>query len=489
MQTEVVEPFDFVLFGATGDLAMRKLIRALYYRCKAGALPVEGRIIGAARSPLDRDGYVRLVDEAAKRFIPAEHREGEQWRRFLERLDYLELNALEPSAYDALAERLGAYPERVRIFYLSTGSSVFAPVAESLHRKGLITERSRIVLEKPLGHDLASAEVINEAVCRYFDESQVFRIDHYLGKETVQNLMVLRFGNMLFENLWHQKYIDHIQITVAETLGVEGRVEFYDKVGAMRDMVQSHLLQLLCIIAMEPPASLDPDAVRDEKLKVLRSLRPIIGRDVDTDVVQGQYTAGAVAGEAVPGYREESGVDDASNTATFVAMRLLIDNWRWSRVPFYLRTGKRLAQRTSEIVVQFKNVPHSIFDEEAHPLKPNRLVIELQPVEGIRMGLQGKRIGTAMTVRDLELNLGEDQRDLDHVPDAYERLLMDAIIGRATLFVRRDEMRAAWQFVEPILDRWAKLDRQPETYVASTWGPSAAAALLARDGHQWSKGG
>ncbi len=488
MYDETVPPFDIVLFGGTGDLAMRKLIRALFYRCKYQALPPEGRVIALARTVMDRDAYIRMVEAEATPFIPAEHRDEASWSRFLTRLDYLPIDALTPEGYGELADRLNQHPDRARVFYLSTGSGIFAAVAANLHANGLVTKDSRIVLEKPLGHDLASSEKINAEVCKYFDESQVFRIDHYLGKETVQNLMVLRFGNTLFETLWHQDCIDHIQITVAETLGVEGRVEFYDRVGAMRDMVQSHLLQLLCIIAMEPPATLDPDTVRDEKLKVLRSLRPIVGRDVDENVVQGQYTAGAVGGEAVPGYRDEEGVNDHSNTATFIAIKAMIDNWRWSRVPFYLRTGKRLAERTSEIVVQFKEVPHSIFDPDAPPLVPNRLVIELQPVEGVRLALQGKSVGTGMDVRGLELNLGEDQRGVEHVPDAYERLLMDAIIGRATLFVRRDEMRAAWQWVQPIIDHWTKRKSRPAPYVSSTWGPTASAALMARDGRSWDQG-
>lgn len=480
------DDFDMVIIGATGDLAMRKLYRALYYRMRAGQLPATGRVIGASRTETDREGFLGLVEEAAGQRIPAADRAGAEWDKFLERLDYTPLDALDCDSYAALAERLAEHPERVRVFYLSTSSKLFAPICECLAAHGLITERSRIVLEKPIGEDLASAININADVLRYFDESQVFRIDHYLGKEPVQNLMVLRFGNTMFESLWHHTYVDHMQITVAESLGVEGRAGFYDHTGALRDMVQSHLLQLLCITAMEPPPSIAPDVVRDEKLKVLRALRPLEGRDIDSHVVRGQYLAGAVGGEPVPAYRDEPGVADDSDTETFVALKVHIDNWRWAKVPFYLRTGKRLARRISEIVVQFRAVPHSIFGDSA--LEPNRLVIRLQPEEGIRLELSGKRIGTGMDVRELELNLDEDQRGVDHVPDAYERLLVDALQGRATLFVRRDELEAAWRWIEPITDRWHERGGRPDTYVASTWGPTAAAGLLARDNRDWDDG-
>ncbi|MBT8137379.1 MAG: glucose-6-phosphate dehydrogenase [Gammaproteobacteria bacterium] len=474
-----------VIFGATGDLAMRKLLKALYYRCRDGELPA-GRILGASRSELDRDGFIGMVEAAAERFIPAADRAGPEWREFLERIDYFTIDAFKKDTYAGLAEKLAEYPDRVRIYYLSTGSRIFAPICETLRDGGLITDQSRVVLEKPLGHDLESARAINEQVLTCFDESQVFRIDHYLGKEPVQNLMVLRFGNTMFESLWHSTYVDHIQITVAENIGVGTRAGTYDNTGALRDMVQSHLLQLLCIIAMEPPPSIEPNVVRDEKLKVIRSLRPITGRDVDKYVIRGQYQAGAVDGQPVPSYVDEVDVDDASTTETFVAMKAYIDNWRWAKVPFYLRTGKRLERQVSKIVVQFKDVPHSIFG--ATDIPANKLTIRLQPKEEIRLQLSGKRIGTGMDVRDLSLHLDEDQRGVDHVPDAYERLLLDAVRGRATLFVRRDELEAAWEWVEPITDRWRKQGRSPERYVASTWGPTEAASLLARDGREWDAG-
>ncbi len=484
--TEALDDFDMVIVGATGDLAMRKLIRALYYRYRDGQLPPRGRVIGASRTQADREGYLRMIEEAAARHIPADDREPGMWQSFCERLDYVPLDALNGDSYGPLAQRLAEFPDRQRIFYLSTGSKLFAPVSRFLQQHGLITPRSRIVLEKPIGHDLASARQINADVMQWFDESQIFRIDHYLGKEPVQNLMALRFGNTMFESLWHHTYIDHIQITVAESLGIEGRAGTYDNTGALRDMVQSHLLQLLCIIAMEPPPSISPDVVRDEKLKILRSLRPIEGAEVNKRVVRGQYLAGAVDGKPVPSYRDEKGVDDASVTETFVAIKIHIDNWRWAKVPFYIRTGKRLARKMSEIVVHFRPVPHSIFGES--PLTPNRLTIRLQPEEGIRLLLTGKRVGTGMSVRDLELNLDEDCRDVDHVPDAYERLLVDVIADRATLFVRRDELETAWRWVEPIGQHWLDTGGRPEPYVASTWGPTGAANLLARDDRAWDEG-
>lgn len=472
--------FDMVIFGGTGDLAMRKLLPALFLRHVAGALHPEGRIIATGRNGFDAAGFLAWVEAQVAPFIPAARRAPEAWQSFLARLSYIELDARSPVAFGALAERLAGECQRVRVFYLATAPALFGDICENLDEAELITERARVVLEKPLGHDSASATAINDQVARHFHENQIFRIDHYLGKETVQNLLVLRFGNALFESLWNEKYIDHIQITVAESIGVENRAGFYDAAGALRDMVQNHLLQLLCFVAMEPPASLDADAVRDEKLKVLRSLRPLSAEDVASQVVRGQYVAGAIAGTAVPGYREEAGVAPDSATETFVALKARIDNWRWGAVPFYLRTGKRLARRSSEIVVQLKAVPHSLFGAS---LAPNRLVIHIQPEEDIRLQLCGKKPGSGVTVRPVELNLTACPADA--IPDAYERLLVDAIVGRSTLFMRRDELMAAWAWVEPILSAWREDWDRPEPYLAGSWGPSAANLLLARDGRRW----
>ncbi|MBI2381276.1 MAG: glucose-6-phosphate dehydrogenase [Gammaproteobacteria bacterium] len=470
--------FDMVIFGGTGDLAMRKLLPALFLRHQAGALHPEGRIVATGRNGYEPGQFLAWVDSQVAGFIPAAHRDTPAWRSFLQRLHYVDLDVREPGAFGALKALLAGETARVRVFYLATAPDLFGDICENLDEAELITERARVVLEKPLGHDLASSRVINDRVARHFAESRIYRIDHYLGKETVQNLLVLRFGNALFESLWNEKHIDHIQITVAESIGVESRAGFYDQAGALRDMVQNHLLQLLCFVAMEPPASLDADAVRDEKLKVLRSLKPLSAADVAAQVVRGQYAAGAIAGAAVPAYRDEPGVAEGSATETFVALKAEIANWRWGKTPFYLRTGKRLARRSSEIVVQLKAVPHSLFGTE---LAPNRLVIHIQPEEDIRLQLCGKKPGSGVNVRDVELNL--TACGAEPMPDAYERLLVDAIVGRSTLFMRRDELEAAWCWVEPILAAWQS--GRPEPYLAGSWGPLAADLLLARDGRLW----
>jgi|TARA_B100000745_G_scaffold232093_1_gene156072 glucose-6-phosphate 1-dehydrogenase len=477
-----VLPFDLVIFGATGDLALRKLIPALYHRYVDGQIP-EGRIIAAARRPKTDEEFVADAEDWAKRFISEAEFDQSTWDKFAEKIVYARVDATNEESFGNLAKVLADYPERERVFYLSTAPDFFGTISEYLHNSGVITDKSRVVLEKPLGHDLASANEINEKVGQFFDEQAIYRIDHYLGKETVQNLIVMRFGNSIIESLWNNNFVDHIQITVSEEVGVEKRAGFYDNAGALRDMVQNHLLQLLCMVAMEAPPSLDSNEVRDEKLKVLRSLRPI-GNDLKSKVIRGQYSAGAIKNEAVPGYLEEEGVPQGSRTETFVAIKAEVDNWRWAGVPFYLRTGKRMAKRQCEIVVQFKAVPHSIFETEEDQLPANKLIIRLQPDEGIKLELFGKKVGPGMRLRPLELNLSTEE-DRARVPDAYERLLVDAIAGRSTLFNRRDELDAAWRWVEPILNGWADSTDKPEAYSAGTWGPSAATALLARDGRLW----
>ena len=482
MQAAVPE-FDMVIFGGTGDLAMRKLLPALFHRHCAGVLPADGRIIATARNGFSREQYLEQVERQIDAFVPASQRAGQEWVSFRQRLHYVAIDAGEAAGFAQLAELLGQQQERVRVFYLATAPSLFGPICDHLHQAGLVNHNSRVVLEKPLGTDLLSSRMINEQVGRYFEERQIFRIDHYLGKETVQNLLVLRFGNTIFESLWNQKYIDHIQISVAESIGVEARAGFYDKAGALRDMVQNHLLQLLCFVAMEPPADLDADSVRDEKLKVLRSLKPLTTVDVRDNVVRGQYGAGAINGTAVPGYRQEQGVASGSQTETFVALKAEIENWRWGKVPFYLRTGKRLATRVSEIVVQFKAVPHSIFDTQGRGLQPNKLVIRIQPEEDITLTLSGKQPGSGVHVRDVNLSLA--MASAGNSPDAYERLLVDSIVGRQTLFMRRDELDAAWQWVMPILDCWTAESGKVESYPAGSWGPTGAMMLMARDGREW----
>ncbi|MFC4763083.1 glucose-6-phosphate dehydrogenase [Dyella koreensis] len=478
-----VDAFDLVIFGGTGDLAVRKLLPALFHRFVDGQIPAGSRIIGIAREALDDDGYRASLRTA---LIEAGGAKG-QVEEFLRHVSYRPLDARKDEGWDAFAALIGEEPDHVRVFYLSTSPELFVDICNRLGSYGLNRGKSRVVLEKPIGRDLASANQINDAVGRVFDESQTFRIDHYLGKETVQNLLALRFGNALFEPLWNSGHIDHVQITVAETLGVGRRGAYYDRAGALRDMVQNHILQLLCMVAMEPPSSLSPDAVRDEKLKVLRSLKPIDESNAAQLTVRGQYRAGAAEGQSVPGYLEE--LDGGkSNTETFVALKAEIENWRWAGVPFYLRTGKRLPERVSEIVVVFKAVPHSIFGASAGPLAQNRLVLRLQPDEGVKLWLTIKHPGPGgLRLRHVPLDMSFAEAFGVQQPDAYERLLLDVVRGNPTLFMRRDEVEAAWRWADPILAAWSASGEAPRPYTAGTWGPSAAVALIERDGRTWNE--
>ena len=381
-------------------------------------------------------------------------------------------------------EVLAGGEDRPRLFYLATSPDLFGPICEGAGAAGIVTPQARVVLEKPIGRDLASAIKINDQVGRVFNELQVYRIDHYLGKELVQNLLALRFANSLFESVWDRAHIDHVQITVAETVGVEERAAYYDKSGALRDMVQNHLLQLLCLVAMEPPTSMAADSVRDEKLKVLRSLRAMSDGEAMQRTVRGQYRAGAGGGMAVPGYAEELGAP--SRTETFVALKAEVENWRWAGTPFYLRTGKRLPTRVSEIVIQFHKVPHSIFPTGAGMIEPNRLIIRLQPDDGIQLELMSKDPGPGgMRLRNAPLDIRFADAFKVRYPDAYERLLMDVVRGNPTLFMRRDEVEAAWRWVEPIIEAWASSEEPPKPYLAGSWGPTAAIALIERDGRTW----
>ena len=483
---EPVAPFDMVVFGGTGDLALRKLLPALYHRHAEGQLPPQGRIIAVARCDLDREAYCRLAEEWCRQHVADAHWDDAQWSGFAERLQYQQLDASRREDYAPLRELLDGVPKTtIRVFYLATLPRLFGPISRQLAEAGLTNGRSRVVLEKPLGHDLKSSREINSEVGAAFREEQIFRIDHYLGKETVQNLLVLRFGNVLFEPLWRTGLVEHVQITVAEDIGVDGRGDYYDGAGALRDMVQNHLLQLLCIVAMEAPVSLTPDAVRDEKLKVLRSLRPLAGAEVERLTVRGQYRAGAVDGHPVGAYLDEEGVATHSETETFVALKAEIENWRWAGVPFYLRTGKRLAAKFSEIVLHLRPVPHSIFAGGSGRLVPNRLILRLQPDEGVKLQMMAKHPGPGMKLRPVHLNLDFAETFRGRLPDAYERLLIDVIRGRPTLFMRRDELEAAWQWVEPILNGWRESGERPKNYISGTWGPAAAIALIERDGFTW----
>ncbi len=476
--------FDMLLFGGTGDLVTRKLLPALYRRHAAGQVSAESRIVGIGRKAISTGDYVSQAEAACREYLGKEF-DAARWTSFSAHLHYVKVEAAVAEDYSALATLLAGREDRVRVFFYSTASNLFATISDNLARAGVVTPLARVVLEKPLGNDVASADLINQQVGAIFPERQIYRIDHYLGKEAVQNLMALRFGNALFEPLWRRGLIRHVQITVAEELGVERRGQFYDTTGALRDMVQNHLLQLLCIMAMEPPASSDPDAVRDEKLKVLRALRPLRDRDVLIKTVRGQYKAGAVRGAPVPGYLEEADIAPDSTTETFVALKAEIDTWRWAGVPFYLRTGKRLQDRLTELVVTFDEVPHPIFDKPPSTQAANLLVIRLQPDESITLTILAKNPGEGMRLKpvDLALDLGETfkTRSLD----AYERLLMDTVKGNLTLFMRRDELDAAWRWIDPIRAGWEQYDERPKSYIAGSWGPAASSALIGRDGFAW----
>ena len=480
-----VELFDLVVFGATGDLSQRKLLPALFHRDLQGQIPPGSRIIGCSRRTLSREDFTAFARKAIEDHVPESERPDDVMGRFLERLSYVTADAAQDAGWADLAQSLKPEADRVRVFYLAVGPDLFGPLCEKLGGFHLVTPRTRVVIEKPLGKSGASARALNEAIGRVVSEPQVYRIDHYLGKETVQNLMALRFANALFEPVWNSAHIDHVQITVAETLGVEGRAGYYDTAGALRDMVQNHMLQLLCLVAMEPPTSTAANALRDEKLKVLKALKPITGDNIQNLTVRGQYRAGAANGGAVKGYLEELG-SASSKTETFVAIKAEIANWRWSGVPFYLRTGKRLPSRVSEIVVTFKPIPHSVFDGQAGPITPNRLVIRLQPDEGVKLWIMIKDPGPGgMRLSNVPLDMSFADAFNVRNPDAYERLLMDVVRGNQALFMRRDEVEAAWEWIDPILEAWSASAELPKQYTAGTWGPSAAVALIERDGRTW----
>src|SRR6478735_127126 len=483
-----VEPCDFVVFGGTGDLAVRKLLPALYLRDRDGQLPAETRVIGASRAGLDTDGYRDKVRGELARFVSGDQLDSDTCERFLNRLEYVTVDVADPANWsdlnDCLADRDGA----IRVFYLACAPGLFGPICENLALNGLADAQSRVVLEKPIGHDLASACAVNDAVGAVFEESQIFRIDHYLGKESVQNLLVTRFANTFLEPLWNSSSIDHVQINVAESLGVGTRGGYYDNSGALRDMVQNHLLQLLCLVAMEPPTHVDRETVRDEKLKVLQALKPMTPQDVERCTVAGQYTPGLIDGVAVAGYTDDAENPD-SRTETFVAVKAEVCNWRWAGVPFYLRTGKRMEQRCSEIVIQFKPVPHRMFPDSDGVSEPNKLVIQLQPEEGMRLHMTAKEPGPGgIKLKPVSLDLNYTDAFQRPSPDAYERLLMDVVQGNPTLFMRRDEVEAAWAWVEPVLVGWQQSERVPRRYPAGTSGPTDATTLIERDGRTWHEG-
>ncbi|QSA98983.1 glucose-6-phosphate dehydrogenase [Methylococcus sp. EFPC2] len=475
-----------VFFGGTGDLVTRKLLPAMYQCHQYNQLVEHGRIYCLGLESFSRDEFLAFVESKAREFVPKDEWNDATWATFQARLAYDKLDATKPEEYAALKARLEQTPAEVNVFYLSTAPFLFSIICENLARQGLNDFNSRVVLEKPLGHDLASSNQLTAEVGKHFDDRQVYRIDHYLGKESVQNLMALRFGNPLFEPLWRREWISNVQITIAEEVGIGTRAGFYDGAGALRDMLQNHLVQLLCFVAMEPPHSLDSCAVRDQKLKVLQSLLPFTEADVHAKTVRGQYRTGVTGGKTVPGYLDEEGIPADSKTETFVAVRADIANWRWAGVPFYLFTGKRLPARFTEIVIHFRDVPHPIFPvSEGQAPQPAKLVIRLQPEEYIRLYLSVKTPGDNMELQQVYLDLDFASKFKARREEAYERLLLDAIRGNQALFVRQDELEEAWVWVEPILNTWAADPKGPLPYAAGTWGPSASADLLSRDGYGW----
>jgi glucose-6-phosphate 1-dehydrogenase len=472
-----VEDFDLVIFGGTGDLARRKILPGLFRRFCSGQMPANSRIIGAARSDIDHAGFRTMVRDAIHEFSNPNEAQLPQLELFLAQLFYVTIDAKGEGGWPELKGLMRA--DIVKAFYFSVAPSLFGALAERLHEHGISDGESRIVVEKPFGRDLESAQALNGDLAAHFDETQIYRIDHYLGKETVQNLMAVRFGNILFEPLWNAQHVDHIQITVAETVGVGGRGEYYDRSGAMRDMVQNHLMQLLCLIAMEPPSKFEPNAVRDEKLKVIRALDTLEPHHI----VRGQYDAT----KTEPSYREDVG-DPKSRTESYIALRCMISNWRWAGTPFYLRTGKKLKARTSEIAVVFKGAPHSIFGEEAGS-HPNVLTIRLQPNEGMTLQVTIKEPGPGgMRLVDVPLDMSFADAlgdDAEESPDAYERLIMDVIRGDQTLFMRGDEVEAAWAWTDPLINGWQARNDVPKTYDVGSSGPEDALMLMHREGRKW----
>jgi len=491
----VPDPSVLVLFGATGDLAHRKVIPALYHLWRTNLLPHEFILLAIGRRDYDDDAFRQEIHKALHQYSRLLPLDEAAWRSFSERIRYHRLDFADANGFETLSARLDSFDETEgtrsnRLYYLATQPSQFAEIIGQLGRVGLDHEKHeggwrRVVIEKPFGHDGVSAQKLNREVGKVFRESQVYRIDHYLGKETVRNLLVFRFGNGIFEPLWNRRYVDHVQITVAESIGIENRGAFYEQTGASRDVLQNHLLQLVSLVAMEPPATFEANALRDEKVKVLRAIE-ITPEDVSNDVVRGQYAAGWVGATQVPGYREEPDVDPESETETFVAAKFMIDDWRWSGVPFYVRTGKRLPKRSTEIAIQYREVPHRLFKDEGVEPDPNLLAIRIQPDEGIMLRFGAKVPGLGLDVRSVTMDFTYGSAFSVDSPDAYETLILDALQGDASLFTRADEVEEAWSIVDPIIDSWASGPAPAfPNYDAGTWGPPEADALIERDGRRW----
>jgi glucose-6-phosphate 1-dehydrogenase len=480
------EPFDLVIFGGTGDLSRRKLLPALFHRDHDGQLSDDSRILAVSRGDLSHADFIQFVHDALEEHLGEGDFDPSTWQRFQDRLRYQQLDVTTAAGWPELSEQLNSTQDHIRVFYLATLPSLFGSTAQHLAQAGLVNSRSRIVLEKPVGRDYETALEINNEVGSVFEESQIYRIDHYLGKETVQNLSALRFANSLFEPLWRRGNIDHVQITVSENIGAGSRAEFYNSTGTLRDMVQNHMLQLLCLVAMEPPASMNHEDMRIEKIKVLKALRPITSESVKRVTVRGQYTSGAIEDAVVKGYQEELPQDEPSDTETFVAIKAEIDNWRWADTPFYLRSGKRLARKASEIVVQFRPVAHSIFPSDSGELEANRLTIHLQPNEGVQLSLVTKEPGAGgFKLRSLPLNLSFSEAYQLRYPDAYERLLMEVLRGNPALFMHREEVESAWKWIDGIIESWKDTQMPVQKYVAGTWGPTNSVRLIDRDQREW----
>jgi len=491
--SQAPDPCCLVILGASGDLTRRKLVPAVFNLLLDGLLPAEFAVVGTARRDLTAEAFAEdlrqgVADHSRQALDP------EAWEKVAARTSYVALGK-DPSGYRRLAKHLEDVDRKLgtggnRLFYLSIPPSAIPAVIHGLQEAGLNRPGqggswARIIVEKPIGHDLESARELNRVINDVFDERDVFRIDHYLGKETVQNLLVFRFANAIFEPLWNQKYVDHVQITVAESLGVEGRGDYYEEAGATRDMVQNHLFQLLCLTAMEPPVSLAPDTIRDEKVKVLQALRPVEPARVSETTVRGQYAAGVIDGKEVVGYKDEPGVSPESRTETYVALRVHIDNWRWAGVPFYLRAGKRLHGRLTEVALRFKDVPHRLFRNDT--LTPNTLALRIQPDEGMMLTFDVKVPGTQPRIKPVDMDFLYETAFGKQPPEAYERLLLDAMHGDSTLFIRRDEVEASWSYIDRLQERWAEDDDPLPEYTAGSWGPAEAHVMLAQDGHKWRK--
>lgn len=476
----------FVLFGGTGDLAKRKIIPALFSAFVNGRLDASFQFIGAAREKIDDAEYRSRVEASIATYASKEGTpDPAKVQAFLTQVFYAKIDARVAEDFEHLKTRIHTSDSNPTLFYLATGPDIFIPIVEQLSKHGLVEGNARVVVEKPLGHDAQSAKEINQSLRTYLKENQIYRIDHYLGKEMVQNLLALRFANLFLEPLWNRKWIQDVQISIAEQVGVETRGDFYDQTGALRDMVQNHLLQLVSIVAMEPPVNANPDAIRDEKVKVLRALHRFTPEEVSKKTVRGQYRAGAIDGKPVIGYQNEAGVPPSSRTETFVAIRAEINNWRWAGVPFYLRTGKRMASRSAEITINFKPIPYSIFGQSQGPMRSNRLVISLQPEESVELFMKAKEPGEGIRLSDVALNLDFTQASSQRRVESYERLLIDALHGDLTLFVRDDELSAAWAWVDPIMEAWKNDSEGLKSYIAGSWGPVAASYLLAQNDAAW----